>query len=90
MAPSGIPRRLLPSSRLASMTLRRTGLPVTTIWVSGATCDLKASMAAGSDTQTLRTFPAAFLLARPGTEFCSWMTQGTPWEWHQLMRGAST
>ena len=71
------------------MTLCLTGLPVTTIWVSGPTLPLNASMATGSDTHTVFTFAADVLLARPGTEFCSWMTHGMPCAWHQFMSGSS-
>ena len=71
------------------MTLLRTGFPVTMIWVPAPTLPLKASMATGSDTQTLLTLWAELLLASPGTEFCSWTSVGILWRTQQLMSGIS-
>ena len=71
VASAGMPRASRPASPLAQMTLWRTGLPVST------TCEASPSRAktfsaAGTEMQTRAACGAIILLARPGTEFCSW------------------
>ena len=71
VAPSGTPKAERPAGRLASTTLRRTGFPVTT-WAA-APLSSKAERACGRAQQTRAACAAHILLARPGTEFCSWI-----------------
>ena len=84
------PKAARPSSRLARITLRRTGLPVSTTSGAALPSRSKTERAAGTEMHTLAAWGASALFASPGTEFCSWSTYGTPWRWQQLSSAIST
>ena len=71
VASSGTPSAVRPACLLPAMTLARTGLPVSTTWF-GSPSRSKTGRAAGTEMHTRLAWALIILLARPGTEFCSW------------------